>query len=73
MISPEVLLWIAVVTGLLAPFLPGPGGRRESLTPGERVLLPLIWIEQQKLTGCHEVVTMSGGRDRGPTVTIPTS
>ena len=69
MISPEALLRITVVTGLLAPFLPGPGGRRESLTPGERVLLPLIWLEQ-KLTGGHECVSGAGGRD---TVTIPAS
>ena len=72
MISPEVLLRVAVITGLLAPFLPGPGGRGKSLAPGERVFLSLIRLEQ-KLTGGHECVSGAGGRDWGPAVTVCTS
>ena len=72
MISPEVLLRITLVTGLLAPFLPGPGGRGKSLAPGERVLLSVIRLEQE-LTGGHECVSGAGGRDRGPAVSVSAS
>ena len=70
MISPEILLRVAVITRILAPFFPGPGGCLKSLTPSQRVLL------EQKLTRGHEGVSgdvRAGGRDRGPVVTVSAS
>ena len=73
MISPEALLRVAVVTGILASFLSISGGSRKSLTPGPRVLLPGICL-QQELTRSHEGVSEVGarGRDCGPAVTVST-
>ena len=64
-ISPESLLRVTMVTEMFACLLPGPGGCRESLTPGPGLCL---------LTRCREAVSGDArGRGRGSAATLLTS